>query len=89
MSTPQFLYHYYEQKNGPFRNITEMGFEKAVDIQASIQEGWNSKRDKNYIKTRFSLEKRLKEHFILKGGKPSRNDPFYFTLGECKWAESW
>ena len=89
MNIPEFLFHYYELENGPFRNITEYGYEKAENIQDTITEGWNSKRPENYLDLRFSLEKRIKKHFVLKGGKPNRNDPFYFTLGECKFAESW
>ncbi len=89
MKIPQFLFHYYELENGPFRNITKYGYEKAENIQNQISKGWNSKRPENYIDLRFSLEKRIKEQFASKGGKPNRNDPFYFTLGECDWAKSW
>lgn len=89
MNIPEFLYHYYELDNGPFRNITAYGLEKAKSIQNQNLKGWNSKRPDNYINLRFSLEKRIREQFILKGGKPNRNDPFYFTLGECDWAKSW
>lgn len=86
---PEFLFHYYEIDHGAFRNITEYGYEKAKNIQRQILKGWNSKRPANYIDLRFSLETRIKEQFILKGGRPGRNDPFYFTLGECDWAKSW
>ncbi|MEL6558447.1 MAG: hypothetical protein AAFQ94_09700 [Bacteroidota bacterium] len=86
---PEFLYHYYELKNGPFRNITEQGPEKGKEIQQNITEGFNSNRPPNYIELRFALEARIKKQFINKGGIATRNDPFYFTLGECKWAESW
>lgn len=89
MEIPEYLYHYYELNNGPFRNITEHGIEKALDIQRKISEGWNSERPRNYIDLRFGLEAKLKEQFISKGGKPSRDDPFYFTLGICEWAKSW
>jgi len=89
MTIPKYLYHYYEFDNGPFRNITEHGYEKAVSIQSQISEGWNSRRTDDYIELRFALEKRLKEEFVLKGGKPNRDDPFYFTLGACEWAKSW
>ena len=68
MAIPEYLYHYYELKNGPFRNITELGIEKAIDIQRKISDGWNSRRPPNYIDLRFGLEKRLKEQFISKGG---------------------
>jgi len=89
MIIPKYLYHYYESENGPFRNITEFGFEKATDIQRKISTGPNSKRLPNYIDLRFALETRLKQQFILKGGQPNRDDPFYFTLGECAWLKSW
>jgi hypothetical protein len=89
MIIPKFLFHYYELDNGPFRNITEYGYEKAEKIQNQISKGWNSKRPENYIELRLALEKRIKEQLISKGGKPNRNDPFYFTLGECNWAKSW
>ena len=89
MSIPKFLYHYYELDNGPFQNITEHGFETAINIQNQITKGWNSKRPDNYIELRFALENRIRKEFISKGGKPNRNDPFYFTLGECTWAGSW
>ena len=89
MALPAYLYHYYELENGPFRNITEQGIEKALEIQSKISDGFNSKRPQNYLEQRFGLEARLKEQFILKGGQPSRDDPFYFTLGECEWAKSW
>lgn len=89
MTFPRFLFHYYELANGPFRNITEYGFAKAKKIQNQISKGFNSKRPENYIELRLAVEKRIKEQFISKGGKPNRNDPFYFTLGECDWAKSW
>ncbi|GAA4273047.1 hypothetical protein U6A24_07210 [Aquimarina gracilis] len=88
MSIPKFLYHYYEMDQGPFRNITENSFEKAVEIQENISVGFNSNRPPNYIALRFALEKRLKKGFLAKGGEPSRDDPFYFTLGACDWVKS-
>ena len=85
---PEYLYHYYETSNGSFQNITQNGYQKAVEIQSKILEGWNSKRPPNYIELRFTLEKRLKDQFISKGGKPTSNDTFYFSLLECYLAES-
>jgi hypothetical protein len=89
MPLPKYLYHYYEQDSGPFRNITTEGFDKAKQIQKSITAGWNSKRPDTYIDLRFALERRLKAQFLEKGGKPTRDDPFYFTLGPCEWVTSW
>lgn len=89
MAIPKFLHHYYEMSNAPFRNITELGYEHAIKIQSQISEGLNSKRPANYVELRLTLENRIREQFILKGGNPKRKDPFYFTLGECNWAKSW
>lgn len=88
MNIPEFLYHYYEMEQGPFLNITQNQFDEAKNIQNNISVGFNSQRPPNYIELRFALEKRLKEGFIAKGGKPKRNDPFYFTLGACEWMKS-
>jgi len=88
MKIPEYLFHYFELDQGPFRNITNNEFEEAVTIQNNISKGFNSKRPPNYISLRFALEKRLKESFIAKNRKPNRNDPFYFTLGECNWVKS-
>ncbi|KAA1245139.1 hypothetical protein [Aquimarina sp. RZ0] len=88
MNIPKFLFHYYEIEQGPFKNITDNTFEEAKNIQNNISVGFNSKRPPNYTELRFALEKRLKNEFISKGGKPKRENPFYFTLGECNWLKS-
>lgn len=89
MALPNYLFHYYEINNGPFRNITEFGPEKAASIQTDITEGFISNRTPDYIDQRFDLEVWLKEQFVNKGGTPNRNEPFYFTLGPCEWLKTW
>ncbi|WP_346881080.1 hypothetical protein [uncultured Algibacter sp.] len=88
MNLPVNLYHYYEIEQGPFKNITQNEFDKALEIQKNISVGFNSKRPSNYIKLRFAVEKRLKQAFVVKGGIPKIDAPFYFTLGECPWLKS-
>ncbi|NMH88490.1 hypothetical protein [Flavivirga algicola] len=88
MDIPEFLYHYYEIEQGPFLNITQNKLEEAKKIQNNISVGFNSKRPSNYVELRFALEKRLREGFIAKGGKPKSSSPSYFTLGKCEWMQS-
>jgi len=88
-TTPKFLYHYYELAKGPFRNISNVEYDKAQKIISEVSVGFNKNRDPKYLDLRLELEVKLKNAFIAKGGRPTRNDPFYFTLGECKWLETW
>jgi len=89
MHIPKFLYHYYELKNGPFKNITRIDYNKAQKVLGEVKVGFNKNRGPDYLDMRLELEGKLKRDFIKKGGKPTRNDPFYFSLGECKWLETW
>ncbi len=84
-----FIYHYYEKKVGPFKNISALPYDQAKKRLQSITKGFNKNRGDDYLDKRLVLESQLKKAFITKGGKPKRNDPFYFTLGECKWLETW
>lgn len=88
MKIPTHIYHYYEIDNGPFKNLTEYGKDRALEIQQNISVGFNSQRPANYVELRFALEKRLKDQFVSKGGVVTRNDPYYFTLGPCEWVSS-
>ncbi len=86
---PTHIYHYYERKKGPFMNISNQPYQKAKKILDDIKVGFNSKRPDDYLDQRILLEQKLKSAFIEKGGRPTRNDPFYFTLGPCEWLETW
>jgi len=90
MTIPKYIYHYYELKKGPFRNISMLDYADAKKVLEDIKVGFNKNKDADYLDLRLALEEKLKSDFIAKGGKPTRKDPFYFTLGTCKWLEtSW
>jgi hypothetical protein len=42
----------------------------------------------DYLKTRMMVEKKLRDCFVARGGKPNRKYPVYFVLGESKWFHS-
>jgi len=86
---PKYIYHYYELAKGPFRNISAINYSEAQQIIKDTKVGFNKNRDSNYLDMRLDLEEKLQRSFVAKGGKPTRKDPFYFSLGECKWLETW
>jgi hypothetical protein len=89
---PEYIVHYYEAGQDPFRSLSDLGLEDAEAILRRIrQEGivFASKRDVNYLGIREPLEARIRQLFIEKGGYPKRLRPHYFILGNCDWVKSW
>ncbi len=89
---PDFLCHYYEGSDGPLRNLSDLPFEDAQVVLASIRmrgDRFASHRKDDYLAVRRGLEQQVRELFLAKGGKPERLHPHYFVLGECAWLKSW
>ena len=89
---PETIVHYYEASQGPFKSLSDLSLEEAESILQRIrQEGlvFASKRNVDYLKTRRSLEERIRQLFIEKGGQPKSLRPHYFILGSCAWVKSW
>ncbi|OME80125.1 hypothetical protein BK120_20020 [Paenibacillus sp. FSL A5-0031] len=88
----EFLYHYYDESTGPFRNLSDLNPEEADRVLNEIivqKKGFASKRSADYLKIRRSLELKARDLFINKGGMPIRKFPHYMTLGECPWLLEW
>lgn len=86
------LYHYYETHIGPFRNLSSLSTEEALTISEQIKREastFASKRPPDYITIRRDLERKARELFIAKGGRPSSAYPHYMTLDACDWLETW
>ena len=89
---PDFLSHYYEAKNGPFRNLSDLSLQEAEQIQINLRQAgqtFASKRTNNYLGIRRKLEEQVRQLFIQKGGKPVRPFPHYMVLGSCAWLKNW
>lgn len=88
-----FLYHYFEKKIGPFRNLSDLRLEEAQEVMRNIKKdrplSLAAKRDENYMKRRTNYETLARNLFIEKGGKPVRKVPHYMVVGECSWLNSW
>jgi hypothetical protein len=88
----EFLYHYYDESTGPFRNLSDLGTEEAKAVLNEIrliQKGFASKRSADYLEIRSSIELKARELFIMQGGKPIRSHPHYMTIGKCPWLMDW
>lgn len=87
-----YLYHYYEAKRGPFKNLSALPVAEAQAIMKALQEEntvFASKRADDYLPIRLELEQRARAYFIQKGGKVKNKFPHYMTLGPCDWLKQW
>lgn len=87
-----FLYHYFEKSKGPFLSIMDLPHEQAIETLGQIQErnvNLVNPRKHWFLNTRRGLEKKVRDLFVEKGGKPERTSPYYMTLGECDAMKTW
>lgn len=88
-----FLYHYYDKKVGPFRNLSDLPVNEAANILDRIRnekpDTYCAKRQKTYIQDRLHYEKILREEFLKKGGKIERKAPYYMIVEHSPWLSSW
>lgn len=92
MSEAYMLYHYFEKDLGPFRNLSSLPVERALEVSEQIrQEGTSfaSRRSAEYMLIRKELEQTARERFIAKGGQPPKTYPHYMTLEACDWLKTW
>jgi hypothetical protein len=85
---PDFLSHYYEAADGPFRNLSDLPMAEAEPILQKIRQGasgrFASQRSADYLVVRHGLEDRLRQLFIAKGGRPRRERPHYLIVGPAR-----
>ena len=90
---PDFLSHYYEVTDGPFRNLSDLPLAEAEELLQKIRldggRRFASQRPADYLAVRRELEERVRQLFIAKGGRPQRKRPHYLILGTCPWLLSW
>ena len=86
---PEIITHYFRRGTPPFRSLSSLSDDRAVDIMNSLYDetmfGRRFKDPAQYLLNRRRSERWVKEEFILKGGKPGLDYPIYFVLGESRW----
>jgi hypothetical protein len=89
---PNYLSHYYDCANKPFRSLSNLPPEEAKAVLSAIRQrgaGFASQRKADYLTIRRELEATVRQRFIEKGGQPVRACPHYLILGSCDWLRSW
>jgi hypothetical protein len=88
-----YLLHVYRRGAEPFRSLSALSDEQAAQwmremyIPGSVF--WERFKDPaQYLSDRRRIERRLRELFTAKGGRPKEAHPIYMMLGRSKWLET-
>ncbi|CAI6052082.1 hypothetical protein [Cohnella sp. JJ-181] len=87
-----YLFHYYEAKLGPFKNLSSLSPDEAQKIMDALKAKNNvyaARRSDDYLYIRKDIEEKARKLFVLKGGQPRKTYPHYLTLGRCDWLKDW
>lgn len=88
-----YLYHYYDKRIGPFKNLSDLTCERAEELLQNIKMQYPAslaaKRDAEYMKRRMEYEALARDLFLKKGGRPERLAPHYMVVEECAWLGTW
>ncbi|WDE95267.1 hypothetical protein PQO03_05975 [Lentisphaera profundi] len=85
------IYHYYLKDRKPFLSLSDLpdGVNsevfKSMNNRHKSVHGYNRRFGTSYLDTRKKVESKLRELFIKRGGKVTREFPIYFTLGKSEW----
>lgn len=88
-----FLTHYYLPDRKPFLNLSALEEVELKSVLEDLREKTKRGESKRvfmdwYVDRRKEAEKRIRNEFIAKGGKPEKMYPHYFILGESKIQKS-
>ena len=87
------LYHYFDSKIGPFRNLSDLTDEEAnrviLQFRQQKRDSFCAKRTADYMRMRRYYENILREEFQKKGGIIKRWAPHYMVVEACPWLASW
>lgn len=88
-----FLYHYYDAKIGPFKNISDLSVDDAKQLLDEIKKERPdcqcAKRQESYVEDRIYYEDILRNEFQKKGGRIDRRIPHYMVVEHSPWLETW
>jgi len=87
---PDFITHYYLPDRRPFLNLSELDDESLAQVIADLRITGDAGRSERrfgprYMSLRRRTEELLRERFVERGGRPLRQAPHYFVLGESAW----
>lgn len=87
------LYHYYDKRSGPFRNLSELSIDEAKamleEIRANRPSSQCAQRHNRYVEYRRNCEDILRREFLKKGGIIQRHPPHYMVVEHSPWLSTW
>lgn len=88
-----FLYHYYDKKIGPFKNLSDLTREQANEVINDLKKNKPNvqcaQRDADYMFRRHMYEDIIRKEFMKKGGIIQREVPHYMTVEHSPWLSTW
>lgn len=88
-----YLYHYFDKKTGPFRNLSELSIEEAKSVLNEIRDtkphSQCASRHDKYVEYRRNCENILRTEFAKKGGLMTRQVPHYMVVEHSPWLSTW
>ena len=85
-----YLTHYYDFRTAPFQSLSALPDTEAIRIMKALYEEDSVllerfKDPADYLQNRRKTEQWVREQFILKGGQPRQDYPYYMVLGQSRW----
>ena len=88
-----FLYHYYDENIGPFKNLSDLSSDEAnrvlQEITITKPNVQCAKRNSDYMQARYYYENILRDEFKKKGGLIHRQVPHYMVVEHSPWLSTW
>jgi hypothetical protein len=91
VNLPKHITHYYSAADKPFQNLSDLNPDELATVLAKLKQrktenpAFKRVFGKVYMDFRQRTEAKLRELFVERGGKPDRQSPHYFVLGDCEW----
>lgn len=87
----EVITHYYKEGSVPFRSLSALTDAEALEIMNALADDSplfaRFKEPSQYLFQRKRIEKRLREQFVARGGRPVDLYPLYAVLGTSHWIE--
>ena len=88
-----YLYHYFDKRDGAFRNLSDCTQEDAKQVLDKLRSerpnAQATQRQSTYIEDRLGYEQMARDLFQSMGGKMTRYAPHYMVVEECPWLYTW
>jgi hypothetical protein len=84
---PDYITHYHLPDRAPFLNLSDLDDDRLAAVLSELATTGGSQRrfGPAYMRLRRGTERLLRERFLERGGRPIRQSPHYFVLGESAW----